>query len=377
MRVRRWVLIGPLGVGACLLSGCLTPPAPRPRPNRAARAQPCVVEAAAKSEPESNYLVSRTPTVHLDVQTTATTTEKSSEKTVEKVEKPSDKPVEKADKSSDKTAEPVEMRIPSEESAGPPPPTEAPEPHMEVRPVPLARIDTPSLQALRALQEHHSDEEIHEQLKPYDPRTREAMLVLLGRVAQLEQAGGINRLSPRDLAAWMDPLNALTASLRGRAQLSLGRMCFCGCIRNFGEFAPLPPEHAYFQPGEVAHVYVEVRNFSCRRQQEHFLTVLKGRLEIYDENKRDAPTVTWVSKPRLDVTATPRQDYYINFRFEVPRLPAGLHTVRIAIEDWTDVPEGSKDVPESRIAQRTLDFRVGGPHARSARPRIAEVGPPH
>jgi hypothetical protein len=358
MRGRRWLSIGTIALGVCFLGGCLRdvrpPEAPMPRSNVSARAATDAAEQAKQPDPpESNYLVSQNPSVQLDVQAPAA-----------------------VEKTAEKSVEPVEMRIQSEESSSPPPPADSPEPRKEVLPAPLKRPDAPSVQLLRVLHEQHSEEEINEHLKPFDAPTRELMLVLLDSVTQVEQVGGITRIAPRDLAVWTDRLNTLTASLRGRAQLSLGRTCFCSHINNFGDFTPLPLEHAFFQPGELAHVYVEVRNFSCRRQQDRYLTALKGRLEIYDEDNHAAPSITWVSRLREDGSATPRQDYYINCGFQVPpNCPAGLHTMRIAIEDWTDAPEGAKEVPESRIAQRTLDFRVGGPMARPARPRVAEGAP--
>jgi hypothetical protein len=247
---------------------------------------------------------------------------------------------------------------------------------MEIQHAPLTRPDSPSVQVLRGLLEHRPEEEIKEQLKPYDPATREAMLLLLASIAQLEQSGGIARISPRDLATWSERLNLLTASTRGRAQLILDRMCFCSYIKNFGDFAPLPPEHTFFPPGEEAHVYVQVRNFSSRREGDQYVTVLKGRLEIYDETNRSSPPITWASPPRVDISASPRQDYYINFRFPVlPSCPPGLYTMRITVEDWTDAPSGASSVPESRIAKRTLDFRVGGPIARRARKDMTVAAP--
>jgi hypothetical protein len=372
MRGRRWLLIGNLGLGSCLLAGCLRatlpPQAQRPHPNASIPAATISSEEGKSSPPPSDYLVSPTPVLP--------PTRQPPTATVKMVESPEEKAAEKP-------VEPVEMRIHSEESSSPTPPPSPPSPgeregpsHVETHPVPLTRPDAPSVQILRGLLDHRPEEEINEQLKPYDPTTREVMLLLLTNVVQLEQNGGITRISPRHLAAWTDRLNTLTASLRSRSQLILERMCFCSYINNFGDFAPLPAEHTFFHPGELAHVYVQARNLSSRRQGEKYVTVLKARLEIYDENSRDAPPISWNSLPREDVSASPRQDYYINFRFQVPlSCPAGLYTLRITVEDWTDVPSGAQQVPEWRIARCTLDFRVGGPIARPARRRIVEVVP--
>ena len=102
------------------------------------------------------------------------------------------------------------------------------------------------------------------------------MLLLCTNIVQLEQGGGMAKISPRDLATWTDRLNTLSASLRGRTQLILEHMCFCRTIKNFGEYEPLPPEHTFFQPGEYGHVYVEARNLSVRRHGDKFVTILKS-----------------------------------------------------------------------------------------------------
>lgn len=372
MRVRRWLLIANLGLGTCLLAGCLRSSVPQetrrtqadvstlasasavPTPTSPSSAASRVGASAAPSD----YMVSRATMLERNVP--AATLKKLSES-------PAEKPV-----------EPVEMRIKSEESSQPAQPADPPPPHMEVHPAALTRPDAPSVQVLRELLEHRPEEEINEQLKSYDPATREVILLLLTSIAQLEQHGGITRTSPRDLAAWTARLNTLTTSLCCRSQLILERMCFCSYIKNFGDFAVLPLEHTFFQPGEVAHVYVQARNLSCRRQGDKYVTVLKGRMAIYDENNRDKPLITWASQLCEDVSAAPRQDYYINFRFQVPRnWPAGLYTMRITVEDWTDAPPGAKQVPDWRIARRTLDYKVGGPIARPRRNRIAEGAPPH
>jgi hypothetical protein len=381
MRGNRWLQIGQLGLGSCLLAGCLRAALPteaqQTQSGVSARAvqvsaeqtsvghsrSECPPDSRSESaraekppSPPSDYQVSRTLAVPPTVQPALAT--------VKAVDGPAEKPAQKL-------VEPVEMRIRSEESPAHPP---EPPPHLEVHPAPLTRPDAPSVQVLRGLLDHHPEEEINEQLKPYDPATREVLLLLLSSVVQLEQDGGIARIAPRDLAAWTSRLNTLTASLHSRSQLILERTCFCSSINNFGDFAPLPAEHSFFHPGELAHVYVQARNLSSRRRGEKYATVLKARLEIFDENSREKPPISWASVPREDISASPRQDYYINFRFQVPpSCPAGLYTLRITVEDWTDAPPGAKQVPPWRIARCTLDFRVGGPIARPARNRLSEA----
>lgn len=375
MRGCCWLSIRTIGLVSCLLAGCLRqtlPPETRmPRSNVSSQPQGGGAEQESRTPSSlSDYHVSQNPTVELDVQPAAATETPTAKPTEKPAAKPAEKPIEKPE-------EPAEPRIGSADSS-PRPPADPPEPRREGPATPLSRPEAPSVRVLRALLDHRPEEEINEQLQGYDPITRETMLVLLASIAQFQENGGVERMSPRDLAACTDRLHTLTASLRGRAQLIVEHMCFCRSIKNFGDYLPLPPEHVFFQPGEVAHIYVQVRNISSRRLREKYVTVLKGRFEIYDENSRDKPpTITWSSPPREDVSASPRQDYYINFRFQVPpNCPAGLYTMRIFVEDWTDAEPEAKQVPESRIAQRTLDFRVGGPLARPARTRIAEATTP-
>jgi hypothetical protein len=364
MRGSRWLRISKLGLGCCLLAGCLRaalpPETQQSQTEVSTYAKPIQEEEKKISPPPSDDRVSRTLAVPPTVQPVVAT-EKAEESPAENLKQ---KPV-----------EPVDMRIRSEEPSSPVRPPEPP-PNIEVHSAPLTRPDAPSVQVLRGLLDHHPEEEINEQLKQYDPATREALLVLLNSIVQLEQDGGLTRISPRNLAAWTNRLNTFTASLRSRSQLILERTCFCSSIKNFGDFTPLPPEHSFFYPGELAHVYVQACNVSSRRRGEKYATVLKGRLEIYDENNREKPAMTWGPVSREDISASPRQDYYINFRFPVPpSFPAGLYTLRITVEDWTDAPPGCKQVPECRIAHCTLDFRVGGPIARPAGNRIAIAEP--
>src|SRR5579871_5802925 len=195
MRPSRWLLIGKLGLASCLMAGCLRAALPpEARCSQANISTPLPVKPVdleKPSRPASDYLVSRTPVLQPSVQQTVAT----------------DKPVESPpEKSSVKPVEPVEMRIGLEEPSSPAHPPEPP-PHMEVHPAPLTRPDAPLVQVLRGLLEHHSEEEINEQLKPYDTATREAMVLLLTNIVQLEQQGGLGRMSARELATWTDRLN--------------------------------------------------------------------------------------------------------------------------------------------------------------------------
>jgi hypothetical protein len=269
----------------------------------------------------------------------------------------------------------VELRI--KEDAPPTRPAEAPEARPEIQPTtPPPRPDAPSVCALRALLDHRPEEEVREHLKRCDPLTRETLCGLLDSIAQLEQSGGINHLSPESLAVWMARLNSLSIPLRPRAQLMLDRVCFCNCIESFGKYQTRPLNPPTFQPGEEARVYVQVRNFASRVEGEFHKTLLKARLEIYDENNRGSPFYRANINSQPDCSRSPRQDFFVYIRFHVPHsCPPGSYTMWVTVEDWTDAPPGAKGVAKSRMDRKSLDFRVGGPGARPAPASIADVTP--
>jgi hypothetical protein len=226
------------------------------------------------------------------------------------------------------------------------------------------------------LLEHHPEEEVREQLKPCDPATFEIKRGLLGSIAQLDQNGGIERMSPQQLAAWLDRLNALALPLRPKAQLTLDHMCFCKIIESFGKYRMCDP-NPVFQPGEEVRVYLQVRNFASQQAGDCYKTILKGRLEIYDETHRDTPGFITDIAPKEDPSRTLRQDFFVHIRFHVPpSCPPGSYTLWVTVEDWTDAPPGTKKVAPSRIDRRSLDFRVGGPICRPSRASVADVAPP-
>lgn len=235
--------------------------------------------------------------------------------------------------------------------------------------------DPPLVQALRTLLEHRSAEEVREHLKLYDVPTREAMLVLLGGMVRLEDGGGVERTSPSDLAALAEGFDGVTAGLRSRAQLTLDNMCFCSHIEDFGKFDPIGD--SCFQPGQVAIVYARVRNFTSRREGPIHKTVLRGRLEFFDESSREKPFVTWNDTPKTDVSRSPKKDFYVNFHIRVPRnWSPGSYTVWITVEDLTLAAPGEKGSPPSRIARSSLDFRVVGGTVRHPRTGSAALPSP-
>lgn len=350
MRRRGWRATWSIGVTACFLAGCLRTLPPDARESRGGsppRGQEETTEPVTTTKQSlSDYQVMQVP------------------------------PLKSSKSLAVQPVKETQLRI-HEEAEPPVRPADLPAPRLEMQPAPPPpRLDPPSVAALRALLEHHPDDEVRERLKGDDPATRELKCGLLDSIAQLDRCGGIAHLSPQRLADFLDHLNALTTPLRPRAQLMLERMCFCHSIASFGKYHMRPLNPPSFHPGEEARVYLQVRNFASQQEGEFHKTILKAKLEIYDENNRTQPFYCANIKPRCDFSRAPRQDFFVNIRFDVPRsCPPGSYTLWITLEDWTDAPEGTKAVAKSRIDRKSLDFRVGGPAARPLRAGAAEAAP--
>ena len=209
-------------------------------------------------------------------------------------------------------------------------------------------------------------------LEKYDKPDRELLLSLLRLTADVEQ-GELAKLPPEEVEQTLEQLYSLTLHLRQRAPLSLGKVCFCRQIKNFGQYTPLGPDHQFQagcdgQPGEYLQIYAEVRNFGSQLRDGQYETVLASSLEFYHGNlkgsdgKQRRPDVTMQLDPCTDRSQSPRQDYFLNFQFHVPRgLPPGLYTLLITVKDVTPTAPGQPTC--ARVAKRSLDFKVCPPGA--------------
>jgi hypothetical protein len=198
-------------------------------------------------------------------------------------------------------------------------------------------------------------------LQEKQPPTRALTLLLEGK---LDQA------NPEDLACALRDLNQLTARLRQRVPLILDKLCYCRGVEAFGAYDPFPADHGFQagvggKPGERVQVYVEVRNFTSRPCNDGYETCLDSTLEI-----RDARNVVW----RMDFPAspdrsqTPRQDFFLAYRFHVPpRMPPGRYDLWVIVREKTGEP-GHGD----REARKSIPFRVDPDGARPL-PRMASM----
>jgi hypothetical protein len=229
--------------------------------------------------------------------------------------------------------------------------------------------ESPLLSAFRCVLEKNP-EEARLLLEQYDQPDRRQLLALLRLTADV----GAGNLPPGEAEELLDQLQDLIGQLRRRAPLTMGTVCFCRKIEGFGQYHALEPGYCFqsgcdSRPGERVQVYAEVRNFSSRLHEGQYETVLNTTLEILkagggttDQDIQRRKVVMMNLGACIDRSCTPRQDYYLNFRFHVPaRLPPGLYTLWVTVKDATP----GQTLP--RVARRSLDFKVcppGSPRSR-------------
>ena len=82
---------------------------------------------------------------------------------------------------------------------------------------------------------------------------------------------------------------------------------------------------------------------------------LAGVVEIRDFANHVACRIDFPAG--VERSQTPRQDYFINFPFHLPRLPEGRYTLHVRVKDML-APAGDDAAP--RTVGRSIDFTVGG-----------------
>lgn len=264
-------------------------------------------------------------------------------------------------------AEPELVPAPAELLESPAPP--AAPPRVKAEPPPLAPQqpaavpqEEPLLAALRYLLEKQPDKAL-ELLQRYDHLNQDVMVSLLALAVRLTQ-GSLEQAGPQEVSNVMEQLNSLAVLLRSLAALSIEKMCFCSEISRFGVYQPLPARPVFQpgrdgRPGEQIQLYVELRNFVSQPQASFYETRLASTLEIRDLRNKPVWRMDFPAQ-QPDRSHTLRHDYFISFRFPVPReVPPGLYTLWVEVRDVTGIQ--GREVPAHRVARRSLDFEVKGP----------------
>ena len=224
-----------------------------------------------------------------------------------------------------------------------------------VLPGPIATTPRePLTLALQAILDNRHAEAL-DHLKKYDPATQELFIRLLPLMADMCKKS-VDKLSTAEVNALREQLMGLENSIRPRTELAIDKMCFCQQITAYGVYKTLPDNHAFIagtpnRPGELVQLYVELGNFGSEPREGWFETRLASTVEILDGQGKTIWSKPFHDNKKPYRSKTQIHDYYNNYRFYVPHLPAGNYTLKLQVAD-----ESRPEV--RRVANKTLDFRV-------------------
>ncbi len=229
----------------------------------------------------------------------------------------------------------------------PPPPILPPPADAPIVQAAKAPQDPPVVAALRDLLQNRSPDALT-RLQAYDGASRELLLTMLPLTERIGD-GGLEHASPQETAVLLDQVRQMETVLQPRAALTLDKVCFCRQIKGFGDCQPWPADHV-FQPetderrGERIQVYAEVRNFTNRPRGLLYETWLAGVVEIRDFHKDLVSRIDFPAA--VEYRQTPRQDYLVNFQFQLPKMPPGRYTLHVVVKDML-APPGSDAAPRT------------------------------
>ncbi len=220
-----------------------------------------------------------------------------------------------------------------------------------------APVTEPFLLALQAMMQNKHEEAVR-YLQAYDPQTQDfflRMLPILPLVGQKKWA----YLSHDEVQNVADQLKKIQEDLRPMTGITIGCLSFCEWVKAYGNYKPLGEDHVFVastnqKPGDLVQLYVELRNFgSQQRTKGIYETVLASSLEIRNARGEVMRTIAFGDEKVPLQSRTPLNDYFKNYSFYVPDVPAGVYQLTIRVRDET-VRHASK------IASKTVEMRVGG-----------------
>lgn len=194
------------------------------------------------------------------------------------------------------------------------------------------------------------------QFNRLDETSRQVLMTLVPLTVRASE-GRLTEADPKEVGQYVDGLQFVLNQLRPKASLKMDRVCFCRMIRGFGKIEALEANPS-FLPGEMADVYLELRNVASRPHRSErgdYRTHLRSRLEIRNRSGERLWGPQDFDKP--DDTLTPQHDYYQHYRLQMPNLPPGCYTLHLEV----------RDVPTGRHASEALEFTVA-PWGNAARP---------
>ena len=221
----------------------------------------------------------------------------------------------------------------------------------------------PLAESLQCMLDNKHDEALRH-LQAYDADTQDLFQQLLPALSILSKKK-LGELSAAEIAVLHEQLYSLLAALRPRTVLTIGKVCYCEWVKDYGNYKPLPEGHAFaapsaHRPGELVQLYVELRNFVSELRHGAYETRFSSSVEICDGRGELAWSWRFEDEKYPIRRRTHLHDWFNNYSFNVPKsLPPGTYRLTIQVTDETN--------PESRrTARQSLEFRVAAPMLRAA-----------
>lgn len=214
----------------------------------------------------------------------------------------------------------------------------------------------PLVEALDAILKNRHEEAL-QHLKVYDVETQDIFIRLLPPLTVLTRKKYAD-LNAEEIGLLHEQLHRLLTTLRPRLELSLGKVCFCEWVKAYGIYKPLPEDHLFQaqhsqRPGDLVQLYVELNNFCSEPRDGYFETVFSSVLEIRDARGQLVRSFPFEDRKHPLRSRAPLHDYFKNYSFYVPDLPAGTYTLIVQITDETNPSR-------PRQARKAVPFRITG-----------------
>ena len=185
-------------------------------------------------------------------------------------------------------------------------------------------------------------------LSSYDQTRQDLLLGLLSLAAGLTE-GDPHKISQRQATVFLDQLRGMAGHLQPLAPFTIGRLCFCRKIWEYGRFEEWPTDHV-FRPGEMVLLYAEIQNFSTVQRGESYVINLASSMEIRNAKGQQVLFRVFEDDKKPDRSLSVRRDYCnkITLTLSTDYSP-GTYTFHFIV----------KDLPTGRTAKRSLEFVVG------------------
>ncbi|QDU22010.1 hypothetical protein [Urbifossiella limnaea] len=231
----------------------------------------------------------------------------------------------------------------------------------EPGPFPLPGVaplpEPPLLAAMRAYVENRPEDAIRH-LEKLDKPNQDFALAVMPVLAR-GAAMNLSAPDPQEAGHLADQLSGAAAKLEAKAALRVEKVAFCRKIGGFGKFEPWPQAQPY-RPGDLARLYVEVRNLGCQAAADGYVTRAVTLLEVRDAKGQLVEQVDPADyRQRVQVvrfqhderSQSPVRDYFQPYQIRIPP-QVGVYTVTVEVRD-----------PLTGRAARSqaAEFRVAGP----------------